>query len=145
MKQNLFLEESVKEKIMREYRLILGWCVRKVTYERIHPAAGCAHISFFAACATFARAYKRFAILSYFCADISVFALLLLLRAHRLFFTICATFAYIKPFLLFVLLLRAYKLFCYLCYICAHISVFTVELLLRANKCFCYCATPARI
>lgn len=36
MKQNLFLEESVKEKIMREYRLILGWCVRKVTYERIY-------------------------------------------------------------------------------------------------------------
>ena len=35
MKQNLFLKESVKEK-MREYRQILEWCVRKITYERIH-------------------------------------------------------------------------------------------------------------
>ena len=36
MKQNLFLEESVKGKIMREYSLILGGYARKVTYERIH-------------------------------------------------------------------------------------------------------------
>ena len=36
MEQHLFLEESVKEKIMREYSLILGGCAHKVTYERIH-------------------------------------------------------------------------------------------------------------
>lgn len=92
MQQNLLLKESVTEKIMREYRLILGGCVRKVTYVHIHFQQLDVRISFFATCATFARAYKRFAI--------------------------CATFAHIKPFLPFVLLLRVYKPFCYLCYIC---------------------------